>query len=129
MHCASRADVGAAGTSRSFERSIAARAIQRYGRQRTDGCPLRGHPRLSLSPQSPGNLMKATNRRVATPLRAIAAVSLLACALVAQGQDLMSKNFIPQGEETLIVNLGGMLNQFGTSVQLNGAGGQGSNID
>ncbi len=41
----------------------------------------------------------------------------------------MSQDFIKQGDETVTLNLGGIVNQFGTSVKLNGPGLDGTNID
>jgi hypothetical protein len=43
--------------------------------------------------------------------------------------DLMSHNFIDGGDETLTLDLGGILNQFDTSVRLDGQGTGGTNID
>lgn len=54
---------------------------------------------------------------------------LLGFACTAKAQDMLSQTFIKQGDETLTVNLGGILNQFGTSIKLNGPGLDGSNID
>jgi len=59
---------------------------------------------------------------------------LLATVLICTGQpvlalDLMSQNFIDGGNETLTLDLGGILNQFDTSVRLDGQGTHGTNIN
>ena len=43
--------------------------------------------------------------------------------------DLMSQNFIDGGDETFTLDLGGILNQFDTSVRLDGQGTRGTNIN
>src|SRR3954453_2392289 len=64
-------------------------------------------------------------RTVTQMLRASLLMALaLAAALTAHnvvGQGLMSQNFIKPGEETLTINVGGILNQFDTSLQVNGS--------
>jgi hypothetical protein len=62
-------------------------------------------------------------------LRVLAAVSLAACNFGVSAQDFMSQRFIKQGDETFTLNLGGIVNQFGTSLQLNSAGANGSSIN
>ncbi len=71
-----------------------------------------------------------------TPIRlprlapSIAALAILIVgAHGASAQDFMSQNFIKPGDETLILDLGGIVNQFNTSLQLNGQGQNGSNIN
>jgi len=56
-----------------------------------------------------------------------AALSGFAEAALAQG--FMSQNFIPGGDETFTLNLGGILNQFDTTVRLDGNGIRGDKID
>src|SRR5664279_3207767 len=73
--------------------------------------------------------MNLTNISVISSLRTMTTVSAMAIACGASAQDFMSQSFIKQGEETLTLNLGGILNQFGTSVKLNGPGLDGSNIN
>ena len=61
-----------------------------------------------------------------------AATALVSTALgsaQALAQDFMSQNFIKPGQETFTLNLGGIINQFNTSLQLNGQTHSGSNID
>jgi hypothetical protein len=41
----------------------------------------------------------------------------------------MSQNFIDGGDETLTLDLGGILNQFDTSLRLDGQGTRGTNIN
>jgi hypothetical protein len=65
--------------------------------------------------------MKISNIAILT------AASLLAAPAFAQ--DLMSQNFIKGGDETLTLNLGGILNQFDTTLQLNGSGTSGSTLN
>jgi opacity protein-like surface antigen len=65
--------------------------------------------------------MKKSNIAILT------AASLLAAPAFAQ--DLMSQNFIKGGDETLTLNLGGILNQFDTTLQLNGSGTSGSTLN
>ena len=43
--------------------------------------------------------------------------------------NLMSQEFIDGGDETFTLDLGGILNQFDTSVRLDGQGTHGANID
>lgn len=43
-------------------------------------------------------------------------------------EDLRSAPLIKQGDETLILNVGGIVNSFGTSVQLNGQSHNGTDI-
>ncbi|MEO8507712.1 MAG: hypothetical protein ABI593_08790 [Betaproteobacteria bacterium] len=57
----------------------------------------------------------------------LTAASLLAAPAFAQ--DLISQNFIKGGDETLTLNLGGIVNQFDTTLQLNGPGVNGSNLN
>lgn len=52
----------------------------------------------------------------------------MALACGASAQDFMSQQCIKQGDETLTLDLGGILNQFGTTVKLNDQGLEGSNI-
>jgi len=52
-----------------------------------------------------------------------------AFAHASAAQDLMSQNFIKPGEETLTLNLGGIVNQFNTTLQLNGQTDRGSDIN
>jgi hypothetical protein len=73
--------------------------------------------------------MNSNHWSVAPQLRTLTALLLVAIAFDASAQDFMSQKFIKQGDEALTLNLGGILNQFGTSVQLNGQGLDGSNID
>ena len=59
---------------------------------------------------------------------------LLATVLMRSAQpvfalDLMSQNFIDGGDETLTLDLGGILNQFDTSVRFDGQGTRGTNIN
>ena len=56
-------------------------------------------------------------------------LSLLSFVCAASAEDFLSRDFIKQGDETLTINLGGIVNQFGTSVQLNGSTLAGSTID
>lgn len=67
-------------------------------------------------------------------LKAASAVNRMARILVpgafiAFAQGAFAQNFIKWGEETFTVNLGGILNQFETTVQLHGQGVQGSDVD
>ena len=73
--------------------------------------------------------MRHRNWSALFSLRTIIAGPLIACAFGASAQDFMSQDFIKQGDETLTLNLGGILNQFGTTLQLNGPGVNGSNIN
>lgn len=52
-----------------------------------------------------------------------------AAATPAMAQDFFSQNFITPGDETFTLNLGGILNQFDTSVRLNGSTTQGTDIN
>src|SRR5258708_4413980 len=63
---------------------------------------------------------------VVRPLCTLPAGSLMAIAYGAAAQDFMSQQFIKQGDEMLTLNLGAILNQFGTSASLNGPGLDGS---
>src|SRR5947209_18531542 len=56
-------------------------------------------------------------------------LGLAAAAVTAGGMPaLAQQNFIAPGEETLTLNLGGILNQFDTTLRLNGTGRQGTDI-
>src|SRR4051812_7936 len=64
--------------------------------------------------------------------RPLVAVTLAAAALAAPGakaQGFLSQQFIPQGEETLILDLGGVVNRTDSHVRLNGQTTQGSDIN
>jgi hypothetical protein len=60
-------------------------------------------------------------------LSATALFTLTACN--AFGQELFSQNFIKQGDEVLTINLGGIFNQFETTLRLDGQGIRGTDID
>jgi hypothetical protein len=53
----------------------------------------------------------------------------LAASIVALVQPVLAQDFIKGGEETLTLNLGGIVNQFDTSVSINGGGVQGTPIN
>jgi opacity protein-like surface antigen len=55
--------------------------------------------------------------------------SLAAFAELASAQDITSQQFIPYGDEVLTLNLGGIVNRFGTTLRLDGSGINGSNIN
>ena len=61
------------------------------------------------------------------------AISSLAVAVLlptsALAEDLLSQDFIKGGEETLTLNLGGILNQFDTVLRLDGRGLRGHDVD
>jgi hypothetical protein len=62
----------------------------------------------------------------------IAVATLVAAGTLAQAalaQDLMSQNLIKPGEESFTLNLGGIFNQFDTTLKLNGNTDNGSNIN
>ncbi len=73
--------------------------------------------------------MNSTCHSVSSCLRALTGALLIATACGAKAQDFLSQSFIKQGDETFTLNLGGILNQFGTSVRLDGPGLDGSNIN
>ena len=52
-----------------------------------------------------------------------------AAATPAMAQDFFSQNFITPGEENFTLNLGGILNQFDTSVRLDGSTTRGTDIN
>ena len=52
-----------------------------------------------------------------------------AAATPAMAEDFFSQNFITPGEETFTLNLGGILNQFDTSVRVDGSTNQGTDIN
>ncbi len=64
-------------------------------------------------------------KKIAIACFAVAATG----ASPAFAQDWMSQNFIKGGDETFVLNLGGIVNQFGSSLTLNGPNAAGSNID
>ncbi len=64
----------------------------------------------------------------ALPLAAMAA-ALIVGAHEAMAQNLMSQSLIKPGEETLTVNLGGIVNQFDTTFRLDGQTRRGSDIN
>ena len=53
----------------------------------------------------------------------------LAASVMALAQPVLAQDFIPGGKETFTLNLGGIVNQFNTSVGLNGGGQVGTPID
>lgn len=53
----------------------------------------------------------------------------VAASVAALAQPVLAQDFIKGGQETFTVNLGGIVNQFNTSVSLNGGGAQGTPID
>ena len=62
------------------------------------------------------------------------ALAVLAAAAVAQvsparAAELMSNDYLVPGEETFILDLGGILNQFDTSLRLDGSTTRGSDIN
>jgi len=61
-------------------------------------------------------------------LKKIPVISLL-FAGPALAQDLMSQDFIKGGDEILTLDLGGIFNQFNTTVRLDGQGVRGDNIN
>jgi len=67
-----------------------------------------------------------TSRRILTTLAAMAAA---AGAQAAAAQSYMSQAFIPGGEESLSIDLGGILNQFNTSLRLDGQTTRGTDIN
>jgi hypothetical protein len=64
-----------------------------------------------------------------TALLAAAAAVIAGAAGTVSAQAFLSQNFIKPGDETLTLNLGGIVNQFNTSLQLNGSTGNGTNLD
>ena len=73
-------------------------------------------------------IMKGKHRSLIW-LRTITAISLVAISYGASAQDFTSQSFIKQGDETFTLNLGGIFNQFGTSLKLNGPGLNGSDFN
>jgi len=70
-------------------------------------------------------------QRKSLPLRALHAAcvtAVAAVALPAAAQDFWSQNFIKPYDETFSLGLGGILNQFDTSVRLDGTSRQGTDI-
>jgi len=59
----------------------------------------------------------------------LAAVAASAAALPAAAQDWWSQNFIPPGQETFSLRLGGIANTFDTKVAINGTGRTGTEIN
>lgn len=58
-----------------------------------------------------------------------AAVAIVLASGHASAQDFMSQTFIRPGQEKFTLNLGGIVNQFDTSLQLNGESRNGTNIN
>ena len=62
-------------------------------------------------------------------VRFLLATVLIGSAQAALALDLMSQEFIEGGDETLTIDLGGILNQFDTSARFDGQGTRGTNIN
>jgi hypothetical protein len=73
--------------------------------------------------------MCTNSRPTYLPLRIITAASLMAFVYCASAEDFMSQNFIKQGDETFTLNLGGIFNQFDTTLRLDGSGLRGSSAN
>jgi hypothetical protein len=59
----------------------------------------------------------------------LGAVALAFGSTATFAQDYFSQNFIKPYDETFTLNLGGIVNQFDTSLKLNGSGSQGSDVN
>jgi hypothetical protein len=64
-----------------------------------------------------------------TIVRAMLAALLAVASGMSSAQSLMSQDLIKPGNETFTLDLGGIVNQFSTSVTLNGSTTNGSNLD
>jgi hypothetical protein len=75
---------------------------------------------------------KSISERMQDQLKKIALVSLALSTFSAGpalAQDFMSQDFIKGGDDILTLDLGGILNQFNTTVRLDGQGVRGDNIN
>ena len=73
--------------------------------------------------------MHKSRHNCASAVAAGAAVAIVLASGHAVAQDFMSRNFIKPGQETFTLNLGGIVNQFDTSLKLNGESRTGTNIN